>query len=75
MGKTPSNECFGYDTKQSDGEIPVMEMLWGIRSTLSLPLFQSPLWPGMVAPDSVLSMDQIELFDIYLSSVQANDSY
>ena len=31
------NECPGYDTKQSDGEIPVMLELWGMRSTPSLP--------------------------------------
>ena len=40
----------GYDTKQSDGEVPVMLELWGMRSTLSLPLLPGPLWPGMVAP-------------------------
>ena len=32
----PSSECPGYDTKQSDGEVPVMLGLWGIRSTPSL---------------------------------------
>ena len=26
----PSNECPGYDTKQSDGEAPVMLELWGM---------------------------------------------
>ena len=31
-----SNECPGYDTKQSDGEVPVMLELWGMRSTPSL---------------------------------------
>ena len=29
-----------------------------------LPLLPGPLWPGMVALDRVLSMGQIELFDI-----------
>ena len=24
------NECLGYDTKQSDGEAPVMLELWGM---------------------------------------------
>ena len=33
-------------------------------STPSLPLFPGPLQPGVVAPDWVLSMGQIELFDI-----------
>ena len=32
-GQDPSNECLGYDTKQSDGEIPVMLELWGMQST------------------------------------------
>ena len=50
------NECPGYNTKQSDGEISVMLGLWGIRSTPSLPLLPGPLWPGVVAPDRVLSM-------------------
>ena len=55
-GKTPLNECPAYDTKQSDGEVPVMLGLWGIRSTPSLPLLLGPLWPGVVAPDRALSM-------------------
>ena len=50
-GKTPPNECPGYDTKQSDGEVPVMLELWGMRSTPLLPSLPGPLWPGMVAPD------------------------
>ena len=36
-------------TKQSDGEVPVMPSLPG------------PPWPGVVAPDRVLSMGQTEL--------------
>ena len=40
------NECLGYDTKQSDGEVPVMP----------LPLLPGPLWPGVLAPDRALSM-------------------
>ena len=52
----PSNECPGYDTKQSDGEVPVMLGPWGIRNTPSLPLPRSPLWPGVGAPDRALSM-------------------
>ena len=50
------NECFGYDTKQSDGQVPVMLELWGMWSTPSLLLLPSPLWLGMVAPDRTLSM-------------------
>ena len=50
------NKCPGYNTKQSDDEVPVMLELWGMRSTLSLPLLPGPLWPGMVASDRALSM-------------------
>ena len=55
------NECPRYDTKQSDGEVPVTVEFWGMRSTLLLPSLSGPLWPGVVAPDRVLFMDQIEL--------------
>ena len=56
-GKTPlSNKCSGYDTKQSDGEVPVILRLWRMQSTPSLPLLPGPLWLRMVAPDRVLSM-------------------
>ena len=48
------NKCRGYDTKQSDCEVPAM--IWGVRSTPSLPLLPGPLWPGVVALDRVLSM-------------------
>ena len=30
-------------------------------STYSLPSLSGPLWPGVVAPDRVLSMDQTKL--------------
>ena len=52
-----NNEGPGYDTKQSDGEASVMLELWGMRSTLSLPLLLGPLWSGIVASDR----SQIEL--------------
>ena len=52
----PPNECPEYDTKQSDGDVPVMLGLWGIQSTSSLPLLPGLLWPGVVAPDKTLSM-------------------
>ena len=48
------NECPKYDTKQSDGEVPVMLELWGMQSTPSLPSLPGPLCPGVVAPDRVL---------------------
>ena len=35
-----------------------------MRSTSSLSLLPCPLWPEVVARDGVLSMGQIELFDI-----------
>ena len=47
----PHNGCPGYDTKQSDGEVPAMLELWGMRSTPLLPSLPGPLWPGVVAPD------------------------
>ena len=34
-----------YGTKQSDGEVPVMQELWGMRSTPLLPLLSDPFWP------------------------------
>ena len=54
-------ESYPTAEMQSDSEASVMLELWGMRST---PLFQS--LPGrlllrVVAPDRVLSMDQIEL--------------
>ena len=61
-GVRPSlNECPRHDTKQSDGEDPVMLELWGMRSTPSLPSVPGLLWLWVVALDRVLSMGQIEL--------------
>ena len=48
--RPPTNECPGYDTKQSDGEVPVMLELWGMRSTPLLPSLRGPVRPGVVAP-------------------------
>ena len=61
LNTLPPNECPGYDTKQTDGEVPVMLGLWGMQSSPSLPLFPGTLWPRMVAPDRALSMGEIEL--------------
>ena len=58
--RPPTNECSGYDTK-SDVEVSVRLELWGMWSTRSLPSLLGPLWFGVVAPDRVLSMGQIEL--------------
>ena len=46
----------GYDTKQSDCEVPLMLGFVGIPSTPSLPLLPGPLWPGMAPADRALSM-------------------
>ena len=40
-----------YDTKQSDGEAPVMLELWGMRSTPLLPSLLGPLKTGVAVPD------------------------
>ena len=53
-GVRPSIKCPGYNTKQSDGEVPVMLGLWGMQTISSL--LPGSLWLGMVAPDRALSM-------------------
>ena len=58
---THPNECSGYDTKQSDGEVPVMLDLWRMQSTPLLLFLPGPFWLRVVALDMVLSMGQIEL--------------
>ena len=52
----PHNKYPGYDTKQSDGEVPVMVELWGMWSTPSLPLLPGSLKSGMGALNRALSM-------------------
>ena len=37
-----TNQCPGYGNNQSDGEVPVMLELWGMRSTPSLPSLSGP---------------------------------
>ena len=44
--------------------------LWGMWSTSSLPWLPSPLWPGVVAPDRVLSIGQIELNCVLMLIIQ-----
>ena len=53
------NECPRFDIKQSHGEAPDLE-IWGMRSTLSLPLLPGQLWPGVVTTDRIISMGQLE---------------
>ncbi len=43
---------------------PIKVKLLGMQSTPSLPSIPDLSWPSVVAPDSVLSMAQIELFDV-----------
>ncbi len=62
--KNPPNVYPGYDTKQSDGEAPVMMELGGMRHSPLLPPLPGSFWPGDVSPDRVLYMGQIESFDI-----------
>ena len=57
----PPNECLGYGTKQSDSEVPVMLGLRKMQSTPSLPSLLGSHWSGVVAPDRVLSVGQMEL--------------
>ena len=56
------NKCPRYDTKLSDGEAPDLE-LWGMQSTLSLPLLPSLLSLKVILPVKVASTYQIELFN------------
>ena len=53
-----------YDNKKSDNEAPEMLKFGKMWSTLSLPLLPGALSHGVLAPDRVLYMGQIELFDI-----------
>ena len=49
------------DTTLNNGGVSVMLELWEMQSTPSLPSLLGSLWPGVVAPDRVLSMGRIEL--------------
>ena len=59
----PPNKCSRYDIKQSYGEALALK-LQGMWSIPSLPLLPGPHKPGVVAPNRLLFMGQIELFDI-----------
>ena len=41
-----------------------MLKFWGMRSTPLLTSLSGPLWPGVEAPDRVLSMGQMEMLEI-----------
>ena len=55
------HECPAYDAKKSDGEVRVILELQRRQCTPSLPSLPGPLWPGVVEPDKLLSVGQIEL--------------
>ena len=57
------NECNGYDTKLSYGEVLVLELL-GMWSTPSLPLLPGPLWFSVVIPFRVPSLGQIRIINV-----------
>ena len=40
--------------------------LWGMRSTFLLALDSGLFWPGVVAPDRVLSIEQTELDCVFI---------
>ena len=63
-GEDSSNACPRYDTKQSDGKVPVMLKAWGMWRKPSLSSLPGPYFPGVVTPDWVLSMGRAEVFDI-----------
>ena len=65
-GNTSPNENSKYDFKQSDGEILVRLELWGMQSTPLLPSLPGLLSPGVVVPDKVLSMGQIDLNCVFM---------
>ena len=62
-GKKPPlhHECPRFDTKQSDGGVPVILELWGMQSTPAFPSLPGLLCLRVVAPDRVLSIGQIGL--------------
>ncbi len=51
--RTPPLHFGHLQSEQSDGEVPVMLEVWGMKSTPSLPSLPGSLWPGVVAPDKV----------------------
>ena len=61
-----STEGSWYDSKQSEGEAPVMLELRGMQSNPLLPSLLGRLWPWVVAPDRVLSMGRIELNCVHM---------
>ena len=63
--KTPVTQRASW-VWQSYGEVLVMLKLWGMMRTPLLPSLVGPLRLRVVAPDRVLSMDQVWLFRILI---------
>ena len=63
------NECSGYDIKSSDGEPPNLESV----EYSFVAIAPSFTLTGVVTPDRVLSMSQIELFDVSIVCKQMSD--
>ena len=59
--KTLQMSVYGYGTKQSDGEAPIMLELWGMWCIPLLPSLPGLLLPGVIATDRGPSMGQVEL--------------
>ena len=55
-GKTPPTNVLHMTLNKSDGEVPVMLELYGMRYTPSLLSLPGPHWPGVIKPDRVLSI-------------------
>ena len=53
-------------TLNTDGKVPVMLELWGMRSTPSLPLLPDPVRPGVVAPDKGLIYGSNKTIPLFL---------
>ena len=65
----PANGCPVYATEQSDGEVPVMLGLWGMRSTPSLQLLSGQLLPG-IKLNCILMLNWIVWIRIKLNSLK-----
>ena len=69
------NECPVYSTKHTDGKVQVILELGGMWTTTPLPSFSSPLCLGVVPPDRVLSMGQIELIIEVIQGLRMRGSW
>ena len=67
--RAPGTECSGYDTKQSDDEVPVRLEFWGMRNTPALQSLQCQHLPKMEASNRILSMGRIKLNCILMQNL------